>query len=270
MKNSRHNGTLLVCDMDGTLLNSERKVTKENREALFRFVDQGGLFSVATGRDELSVSGFLTDLPINMPVIVYNGAAIFDYSINKTIFKKYLDKDIFPVLKELMQAFPEMGAEIYRENSIYILKANDATRDHILRDFFVPQFSPVENIEFPWKKIILAWVPEKLKDVEIFLQRKQYPFRHFYSQPDFIEVLNPDASKGAALMELTSLAGIPSRSVIAMGDNMNDLEMIQAAGIGIVVSNAHRDLKAVADRLCCSNDDNAVAEVIDWLEAGKL
>jgi Cof subfamily protein (haloacid dehalogenase superfamily) len=266
----RFRGKLLICDMDGTLLNSERKVSKQNRDALFRFVQQGGLFSVATGRDEQSVSGFLPELPINAPVIVYNGAAIFDYSVKKIIWKKYLDKDILPVLNELIRFFPEMGAEIYGDNDIFVLKENASTMDHVFRDKFVPQYLSIEKVRFPWKKIILAWNPEYLERVELFLKNKQYPYRYFYSQPDFIEILNVEASKGSALKELMAFTGVSAESVIAMGDNMNDLDMIQFAGTGIAVSNAHPSLKAVSDICCSSNDDDAAAEVVGWLEAGIL
>lgn len=266
----KYRGWLLVCDMDGTLLNSQREISKKNKNALYQFVEQGGLFSAATGRDEVSLSKFLNDLPINMPVIVYNGAAIYDYSRKEFVWNRYLDISVLPLITELMRIFPDMGIEVYSESSIFVVKESKATQDQILRDLFVPCHRTVEKIDFPWKKIILAWEPEKLPPVEAYLFSKKVPFRFFYSQPDFIEILHPEASKGSALRELASMWGLPPDSIIAMGDHMNDLEMLQYAGKGIAVSNAHPLLKTAAQRCCGHHDCSAVAEVLEWLNDGSL
>lgn len=266
----KYHGWFLICDMDGTLLNSQREVSKKNKAALNEFVEQGGLFSVATGRDEVSLSKFLNDLPINLPVIVYNGAAIYDYSKKEFIWSRYLDRSVLPLIRELMVAFPDLGVEVYDESNVYVVKESQATRDQLLRDLFVPRHAPVDKIDFPWKKIILAWEPEKLSPVETYLRNKKVPFHFFYSQPDFIEILHPEASKGSALRELASMWEIPSDAIIAIGDHMNDLEMLQYAGKGIAVSNAHPLLKAAVGRCCGHHDCSAVAEVIQWLRDGFL
>ncbi|MBP7177170.1 MAG: HAD family phosphatase [Thermoclostridium sp.] len=263
-------GKLLVCDMDGTLLNSKREISDENKTALFDFVKHGGRFSVATGRDEVSVGRYLEELPVNLPVIVYNGAAIFDYSVNRTVWHKYLDRGVYPILTDLMMAFPDLGVEIYQENNIFVLKENSATKAQIERDFFIPCYAPMGKIPFPWKKIILAWEPEKLASVEAFLHDRQPPYRFFYSQPDFIEILNPEASKGAALKELAVKNGVSREAIIAMGDNMNDLEMLQYAGTGIAVANAHPNLLAAVNFRCGHHDSSAVAQVIRWLDDGLI
>jgi Cof subfamily protein (haloacid dehalogenase superfamily) len=261
-------GKFLVCDMDGTLLNGKREVSQENKAALFDFVQRGGHFSVATGRDEDSVRRYLVDLPVTLPIIAYNGAEIFDYSSNSAIWHKYLDAGVYPVVVDLMSAFPDLGVEIYHESSIYVLRENEATNAHIKRDSFIPCHAPVDEITFPWKKIILAWGSEELKKIEAYLREKRTSYKFFYSQPDFIEILHPEASKGYALRELSARYGICRESIIAMGDNMNDLEMLQYAATGVAVSNAHPDLIAAADICCGHHDNSAVAEVINWMNRG--
>ena len=72
-------GLMLVCDMDGTLLNSKLEVSDENVRAIEYFVDNGGVFTIATGRMELGVRKYLRILPVNAPVILYNGALIYDF-----------------------------------------------------------------------------------------------------------------------------------------------------------------------------------------------
>lgn len=266
----KYSGRLLICDMDGTLLNSQCKVSLKNKTALNEFVEQGGLFSVATGRDEVSLSKFLNDLPINLPVIVYNGAAIYDYTNKEFIRSRYLDSSVVPILTELMVAFPDLGVEVYKGSDIYIVKESKATRDHVSRELFVPVHAPVDKIDFPWRKILLAWEPEKLITVEAYLLEKKIHYHFFYSHSDFIEILHPEASKGSALKDLALMRGIPSDSIIAMGDHMNDIEMLRYARKGIAVSNAHPRLKAAVELCCGHHDHSAVAEVIEWLNKGLI
>jgi hydroxymethylpyrimidine pyrophosphatase-like HAD family hydrolase len=81
--------------------------------------------------------------------------------------------------------------------------------------------------------------------------------------PDMLEVLPPNASKGAALKTLLKELGVAPQNVLAMGDGENDIEMLQLAGIGVAVGNADQRLKDIADHVVGTNDEDAVAQVIE-------
>ena len=263
-------GRLLVCDMDGTLLNSKSKVSKENKEALERFVEGGGLFTVATGRMEISVIPYLSDLPVNVPAILYNGAAIYDFGKNKILWEDNLQPGVINPIKQVIERFPGIGVEFFHGGRAYFVKQNEFTEAHMIRENFKPVITEVDEVPLPWFKSILAWDPKKLREVEEFLNGFHEPFTQVYSEPQFLELLNLNASKGNALKVLTQMLGISKSSVIAMGDNLNDVELIREADIGIAVENAHSRLKAIADICCAHHDRNAVSEVIEWLEEGKI
>lgn len=263
-------GRLLVCDMDGTLLDSSSKVSKENKAALDRFVEGGGLFTVATGRMEKSVMQYLPELPVNIPAIVYNGAAIYDFQKNKVIWQDNLAPSVINPVKQVMEKFPDVGVQFYHGGRTYFVRENEYTYAHMIRENFKPIIAEIEDIPQPWFKIILAWEPEKLREVEAFLKGFGEPFRQVYSEPQFLELLSQNASKGSALNELTQMLGLTDSFVVAMGDNLNDVELINEANIGIAVENAHSLLKAAADISCTHHDRNAVSEVIGWLEEGKF
>ena len=263
-------GKLLVCDMDGTLLDSSSKVSRENKAALNRFVDGGGLFTVATGRMEKSVMQYLSDLPVNVPAIVYNGAAIYDFKEDKIIWQDNLKQSVVDPVKQVMERFPDIGVQVYHGGRTYFVKQNDYTDAHMIRENFKPIIAEIDDIPQPWYKIILAWEPRRLTEVEEFLKGFDEPFRQVYSEPQFLELLNQNASKGNALNVLTRMLGLSKSCVIAMGDNLNDVELITEANIGIAVENAHSLLKAAADICCTHHDRNAVSEVIEWLEEGKI
>ncbi|MBI4390754.1 MAG: HAD-IIB family hydrolase, partial [candidate division NC10 bacterium] len=82
------------------------------------------------------------------------------------------------------------------------------------------------------------------------------------SEPTYLEVLPPGVNKGAALAELARQLGIPLDQVVAFGDNLNDLEMVEAAGFGVAVGNAHPDVKARADLVAGTNNEGGMAAVI--------
>jgi len=263
-------GKLLVCDMDGTLLNRSSKLSCENVTALKRFVDGGGLFTVATGRMEQSVVSYLDMLPVNVPAIVYNGAGIYDFKQGKLLWQANLDTVVAGPVNQVMEKFPGISVQIYHGGRTYFVSENEYSEAHRIRENFEPVRTKMEEVPEPWFKIILAWDPPKLADVEEFLKGFDLPFRQVYSEPQFLELLNPYATKGSALKVLMDLIGIDRSSVVTMGDNLNDIELIKEAGTGIAVANAHSGLKAVADMCCTDNDNHAVAQVIDWIENGKI
>lgn len=263
-------GRLLVCDMDGTLLDRSSKVSRENKEALERFTDGGGLFTLATGRMEISVLPYYKELPVNVPAILYNGASIYDFEKSKTLWEDNLEPDVIRPVKLAIERFPGLGVQFYHGGTVYYVKDNVYMEEHRLREKFEPVRVGIDEVPQPWTKIILEWHPEKLRLVEEFLNGFSEPFGMVYSEPQFLELLNTNTSKGNALKMLTSLLGPVKPCVIAMGDNLNDVDMIKTADIGIAVENAHEKLKAAADVCCTRHDLNAVAEVIGWIEEGKV
>lgn len=263
-------GRLLVCDMDGTLLDKSSKVSRENKEALERFTNGGGLFTVATGRMEISVMPYLTDLPVNVPAILYNGAAIYDFEKRQVLWEDNLLPEVADPVKAVMERYPGIGVQCYHGGRVYYVRENEYTEAHGIREKFEPIRVGVDEVPKPWTKVILEWHPEKLKAVEQFLNGFREPFTQVYSEPQFLELLNQGTSKGKALKKLAGMLGRPRPLAVAMGDNLNDIEMVREADIGVAVENARDELKAVADLCCTRHDLNAVAEVIGWMEEGKI
>lgn len=252
------------------MLDSGSKLSKENKRALDRFVAGGGLFTVATGRMEKSVQQYLDTLPINVPAILYNGAGIYDFKENRMLWRADLDPSVEVPIRDVMKRFPGISVQVYHGGKTYFVMENEHSDAHMIRENFDPVRIALEEVPRPWIKIILAWDPPKLREVEAFLSGYGLPFRQVYSEPQFLEILNPDASKGGALKVLIGLLGLERSCVVSMGDNLNDIELIKEAGTGIAVGNAHSALKAAADMCCTDNDNHAVSEVICWIENGKI
>ncbi len=270
LRRSPFKGKLLVCDMDGTLLDSSSKVSIENKKALDRFVEGGGLFTVATGRMEKSIHRYLDILPVNVPAIVYNGAGIYDFRQGSLLWQADLSPAVAGPVREVLERFTGISVQVYHGGHTYFVSENRHSDAHRIREKFEPVRTCLDEVPQPWFKIILAWDPPKLKDVEQFLNGFDLPFRQVYSEPQFLELLNPAATKGSALKVLLRLLGIDRSHVVSMGDNLNDIELIQEAATGIAVGNAHSELKAAADLCCTDNNSHAVSEVIGWIQNGKI
>lgn len=259
-------GALLVSDMDGTLLNQNDEVSEENKKALERFVEGGGFFTVATGRTAKGVERFYEKLPINLPVIVNNGAQIFDFKNKKVLWKSCLEEDAMVVLDNIIHQFPQLGIEIFCEDGVHIVNKNDVTEWHRLKEQILPGVKNILEVPKPWYKIVLAWENDLLKDVDVYLQGKTGSSRTVFSEAVFLDLLNINTSKGHALEELKRISGIQFKKVIAIGDNLNDLEMIQTADIGIAVENANLELKRNATFCVSHHNNHSVAEVIKYIE----
>jgi Cof subfamily protein (haloacid dehalogenase superfamily) len=264
------NKTLLVCDMDGTLLDSSCSISRENIIALTRFTEHGGLFTVATGRMPQMIDQFMPALPINAPAILYNGAMIYDFSKREILWENHLPYQARDIISLLSQTFPGAGIEIYYEDKIVLISENSETDKHNRGDTITVQKMQIENIPFPWIKILIAWDNGNLKKIEQWLADINPPFRFTFSSDVFLELLENKTSKGEALDTLIRKLSIPRENVYAVGDNLNDIEMIQAAGTGIAVANAHPDLIKAADACVSHNDDHAIAHIISMIEKGTF
>lgn len=267
MNKGKFKNILLVSDMDGTLLSSSHEISIENIERLNYFVDNGGRFTIATGRIESTLGLYTHLLPITEPVILYNGGRIYDYKTDSVIWECCLESKIKTILSHIYAEFPEVGIEVFHDRKIYFVNQNDETAEHIIRERLPAPTGSIEEIPLPWSKVLLAWNPVKLAEIEALLEKNYASdLRWVYSEKQFLELLNTNVSKGHALDVLLDLIGIPIEKVIAVGDNLNDFELVNNSGTGYAVSNAHIKILETADRVSVSNDEHAIAHIINEIE----
>ncbi|GCL71213.1 Cof-type HAD-IIB family hydrolase [Paenibacillus naphthalenovorans] len=262
---------LLVTDMDGTLLNSEKDISPENLAAIERFTQHGGRFTLATGRIASSVRRYVNRLPVNAPVILSNGAVIYDYEREKSLWVRTLPASCRNVLKRVLERFPELGVEIYARDghAPYILQDNETTERHRrIEGFALQTIRLTDALSGPWIKILFAWEPAWLDEVAAAVNELTGDAEVVWVRSDdkYLEMLPQGATKGHALEQLSRQVGVPMERCVAMGDHLNDLEMIRRAGIGIAVANAHPKLLQSAVHSCKHHNEHAIADVIAWLE----
>ena len=258
---------ILLSDMDGTLLTSKKEISDTDRAAIERFTALGGRFTVATGRTIQSFEQFLKVLDLRSPVIMYNGAAIHDYTSGETLYTHPLPPECREMAIELLKAMPEAGGEVLRTDGTYVFSNTEYQQLHTRLCNIVPEYVELPDIaEGGWLKVLFSLAPEDVPHMEVLTRQLGFDKRaDFVRSADiFLEMLPLGVSKGSALTEYRKLAGFEGFTFVSIGDFDNDLEMVQAADFGACPANAEDCVKAAADLILTrTNDEGAVAELID-------
>ena len=256
-------GKLLVSDMDATLLNRDHKVSERNREAIEYFISEGGRFTVATGRMVPAVRAYFSQMRINAPALLHNGAKIYDFEKDVPLFEKFIEEPRKNAIRRVHDELPEIGLEVYSEEKVYIYRECSETERFKTRSYDVTYSLPEKVWRKPWIKALLIGERELLDKYEPVYRREYDNGYCVRSGSMYLDVVANGVSKGKALTRLTELLGIERGNVFAVGDNMNDIDMLCAAGNAFAVENAEPAVKAAAGRTVPSCDESAVAYIIE-------
>ena len=264
----KFSGLIICSDVDGTLIDENNVVPKSNIEAIEYFRAHGGKFMIATGRIPKAVTVATGDIPFDFPGICHNGCSVYDFSENAYKETIEIDENAIPVAEEIINFMPTSGVEVMTAQGIYVPKRTPATDFHVtFEKVDMVLIDRICDAPKPWFKILFAQNPEetdKIKD-KFLNSFHNENYNLIKTHQFYYEIYNKTASKGAALAKFCKNNGIDLKNVIAIGDNENDISMIDVAGIGAAVGNAHDIVKAHADIITCSNEDGAIADLVSRL-----
>ncbi len=241
---------MLVTDIDGTITDKDHNIVPLNKKAIEKAKELGLYVTLATGRRPESAKKFVDELNIECPVIVYNGAGIYDYKKGEFLYKEILDKDSSVLAISLLDKYPELSVFLYYDHGSYTKEENETVREYMQKD----------KIDLIYKKDLLSLI-KKEAPIKIMIIGERSVLDRFYeeishyntsvnftnSEINYLEILPKNASKGNMLRMITSKLGIKLEEVIAVGDKDNDISMIEISGIGVAVENASPLLKEKAD-----------------------
>lgn len=260
---------LLVTDCDGTLLQDDKTIAPEDLAAIRAFREAGGNFTVATGRSIPTGAQVLRQLELTLPCVLYNGSMLYDPAGEEILWMEEIPFGARFLVKEAMKTFGEtVGVEVLTPEGMLVLAFNGFINAHLNGRFPVPyQRAAYEKVlDAHWLKVMFA-MPEKLMpEFSSFLRGfSAEGVRFVRSEQLFFEILPAGATKGNALRRLCRRTGLRLSQTVTIGDCDNDLEMLQAARVGVAVANAFPELKAAADLVTVTNREHAVAAVIEEL-----
>ena len=259
---------VLLSDMDGTLLSTDKRITDSDRRAIERFTELGGRFSVATGRTVQSFDQYRSMLGLKYPIIMYNGAAIYDYISGKTLYSHPLLDKAKAYVTAIMELMPDVGGEVLKAEGTYVFSNTDYQQLHTRLCGIEPYYKKLEEIEEGgWLKVLFAMSPEDVECMELLVKKLGYGDVDFVKSSEiFYEMLPKGVSKGSALAEYRKLSGMEDCTFVSVGDFDNDIEMIVEADLGACPANAEDSVKAKADLILTrTNDEGAVSELIEYI-----
>lgn len=274
---------MIAMDMDGTLLTTDKRVSDRSREVLKRASDAGIKLVVCTGRIFTSAWFFAEVIGTKAPIIASNGAYIREKDRDEVFYVKSLPKeDILKVSKIVKEygfyPFLFSADTIFTEKVIYTVsmynKQNESLPEdrrikiHITDDI---EKTIEENHEIILKVVVVSEKDEagRLEELRNKIS-KEVDASIVSSMDNNFEVMSKGVSKGNAVKILGDYYGIPREEIICIGDNENDISMIEYAGCGVAMANGAESLKSVADYITDTNDNDGVAKAIEKLVFGVI
>lgn len=265
---------LIAVDLDGTLLNSQKELTPRTKEALTRAAEKGVHIVPATGRTFGGVPEMVRSLPFVRYGICINGGSVWDAQIDGAIHTAEIPyeraEEIFDYVEQFHtmydcyvdgwgksdRKFFDHLLDYVDEDVVKIIKATRSPVDDF-RGY-------IRSLSHDIQKIILFFRDLEVHDRMIEKIRADLPDMAVTAAlPCNIELNNKDANKGAALRILCEHLGFGPEQAMAFGDGGNDQSMIETAGLGVVMANGVPELKAAADYITLSNDEDGVAAAIE-------
>ena len=278
---------LIASDMDGTLLNHNHKIPKENVKLINFAKNQGIEFVVATGRAYYEALPALNEENINCDVISFNGGIVYDKNGNIISITPMLPKDLYYTI-EILKSF-DISYQLYTKNTIYttsietdinayidLIRSNgyepdvEHLRAEAQQKLDVGYITEVENIELylnekenpPIKIIAISNDISKLENAAKLLSENT-SISVTSSGANNIEIMHKNATKGEALKEIAKIYGINLENAVAIGDNLNDQAMIDIVGYSVAMKNGNTILKEQAKYVTeKTNSEGGVADTI--------
>lgn len=262
---------IIFSDLDGTLLNDDKHISEGNREAIRRATRAGHSFVIATGRPFESAKKVSDSLGLNEEgcyIVSYNGAHVYDCYRDKVLLHRTLER---PVVERLFVLADEAGLYIHTyQNGEILTKADtEELKWYVSRTNLtpMPRADVLDYLTIDPSKMIVISLHEHDRLEQFRVQHEAWSHgkcRMIFSSPQYLEIVPDGVSKQMGIQFLAEQLGIGMSDTIAVGDEMNDCEMIQAAGLGVAVSNANPKVKPLADYVTkANNNEDALAEVIE-------
>lgn len=262
----------LALDIDGTLLTTDKRLTERNLDAVTRAQDAGTTIVLASGRHPRPMSHFADALHLRERggyLVSFNGAVLIDYPTGEILFQQHLPAAVIPQLNHWARHFglPMLsfrGDTIITEHPTNHFVTENARNNRLSIEGVEDLAAAMLALDVPPAKCLLPGPPEMLPEVEAAMKADLEGIIDIYrSAPHYLELVPLGIDKGRTLLRLLEHLGRTPADLIACGDQDNDIPMLRVAGLGVAMDNAPVNVKAAADFVTLSCDNDGVAHVIE-------
>lgn len=275
----KFDGVLLASDFDNTLIYTEEALRtgapvpplpERNRKALEYFMAEGGRFAVATGRALAAFIHYAEAVPMNVPGVVCNGAAIYDFEKGEYLETAMLDSSARERGQTVLDRFPTVAVEAYHiDNVIHAVHPNAITRQHErITQAAVTEAPSLLDVPLPLGKLLFEAEHETLEEVLAFLTAQGWAgdYELIFSVSHLLEMTVKGANKGGMVRRLAARLGVSMEHVYCAGDEANDISMLTAAKQGFAPANCAQAVRDCGATVVCSAQEGAIAQVVEILD----
>lgn len=272
---------LICCDYDRTMTAPDGSIPQRNLDAIRYFMENGGAFSMNTGRSTTFFQLPARTIPVNAPTLLFNGAVAYDYETKRTAFVHSIQASLVETMEAIEAKFPELVVEIQGLDAHYLSRPNDLWEGFIVDCGGVARICPWNQVPMPFVKLCV-YAPMIDYTVSQFFrpdpaliarmdQVEQWLKAYFHgtlaverSAPLIVDASAAGTGKGTAARQLARQLG--RKTLVCIGDAKNDLSMLTEADLPFVPADA--SLAACFPNVCPCGE-GAVADVIEKLEKMK-
>jgi len=256
---------LITFDLDGTLLNGEHQLHPKTIEAVEAVQKMGIKTLVATGRMYISAKPHTDKLGISDPVITYNGALVMNPVENLELYHSPIPFKIAKKISKMVEEY-DYYLQTFLDDTLYVAEKNSYTKKY--ENIAGVTAHTVGNLsdfmdKGPTKMLIIEEDEDRQVDIRNFLlENFSDEIEVSKSYPSFIEITKKGISKAVPLKKIAEDNDLKSEEIMTFGDGLNDLTMIEWAGVGIGMENAHPRLREAADDIAHNHDELGVARYL--------
>jgi hypothetical protein len=257
----------VVSDMDGTLLNSNHEISKFSKETVEKIIDKGIKFFIATGRHYKDLQAYVKELSKNSIYMITSNGAVVHTGEGELIYTKKMSNDVVRGVSDLVSEDSEILINFYDDEKWLAFEKNEYVQSYHDKSGFSAEL--IEKNELKKLNIVkiyfMSFNEEKLNNLKNIIKKKYgNELNVFFSTSNFLEVVAKGTSKAEAIKVVLEKEKLNLGDTIAFGDGMNDLEMLSEVGKGVIMGNAHAELKEKLSKneIIGTCDEDSVAKYL--------
>lgn len=248
-------------DIDGTLVASNHLISPHTEATIKRILALGIPFILVSARPPLAITPYMEQLNNRSPFVAFSGALILDADC-KPLYNVTIDEADQAALDQVLARFDHLSINHFVQRDWF---CNDPEHPAVKLEESIVKLKSAKKPDqlLCANKVLVIGDAEDILQLETML-KQQFPQLSIHrSQARYLEIMHQKASKAQAIRFMETVLGITGEQVVAFGDNYNDLDMLEYAGLGVAMANAPDPIKQAAKRVTVSNDEDGVALVLN-------